>query len=184
MYTGSGSTDIGSGGGTGLTYSVSDVGLHGDWSVGMFQLNLLPNANGQTDFFLPAPSPGQTVTGWKIGLADWQNYGTTTAATAGAKMAALYKPYKTADNHSAAVDALISQVDERAWVPLNQAYMLYRVATGRQPSLVMAEDEKAGRDYEYIYEPWGDYPGGPTYGFISNVRFSAAVEIPLVHVQI
>lgn len=177
MYTGSGSADIGSGGGTGLTYSVSDIGLHGDWSVGMFQVNVLPNANGQTEFFLPSPSPGQTVTGWKIGLANWQSYGTTTAATAGAKMASLYKPYKTQRNHSDAVNSLISEVDERAWVPLNQAYMLYRVATNRQPSLVMAEDEKAGRDYEYIYEPWGDYPGGPTYGFISNVRFSAAVEI-------
>jgi len=176
-YTGSGPSNVGSGGGAGLTYSVSDVGLHGDWSVGMFQVNLLPSANGQTDFFLPSPSPGQVVTGWKIGLADWQSYGTTTAATAGVKMASLYKPYKTQDNHTAGVNALISEVDERAWVPLNQAYILYRVATGRQPSLVMAEDEKAGRDYEYIYEPWGDYQGGPTYGFISNVRFSAAVDI-------
>jgi len=173
--TSSGATD--SAGGSNLNYSVSDLGLHGDWSVGMFQVNLLPNAHGQKNFFLPSPAPGQVVQGWKIGLVNWQNYGTTTAALAGAKMSHIYKPYRVSGRHADGVEVIFDEVDERAWVPINQAYMLYKTATNRDPSIVMAEDQKAGRDHEYIFGPWGDYDGGPTYGFISNVRFETAVEI-------
>lgn len=175
-YVENSSGSVSSAGSDDLTYSVSDVGLHGDWSVGMFQVNLLPNANGQRQFFLPSPAPGESIPGWKLGLGNWQNYGLTTAAQAGAKMADLYSSYR-GRNHNQAVQDLIDEPDERVWVPINQAYMLYVVATGRNPNLIMAEADKAGRNYEYIFWPWGDYSGGPTYGFISNVSFDTAVEI-------
>jgi len=175
-YVQGSSGSVSSAGSNDLTYSVSDVGLHGDWSVGMFQVNLLPNAHGQRQFFMPSPSPGQSFDGWKLGLSNWQNYGITTAAQAGAKMADLYSPYR-GGNHNQGVQDLIDEPSEMVWVPINQVYMLYTVATGRSPGLVISEADKAGRNYEYIFGPWGDYTGGPTYGFISNVSFNTAVEI-------
>lgn len=161
-----------------LDYSIQDIGARGDWSVGLFQVNLLGNAHGTKDFFFPIPSPGAVVPGWKIGLGKWESYEIPSAAVATVKMIDLYKPYEGVDGgYARGQEDLFDEVDERAWIPLNQAYLLYTTATGNAASGVLAEVDKGGYSKKYIFTPWGDYNGGPYYGFLSNTKFQIAVEV-------
>lgn len=174
--SGTGGSNSGAGPSTSsdLNYDSSDLRPHGDWSLGLFQTNMI--AHGQKDFFMPIPGPGETTKGWKIGLADSQNYAISTHAQAINKWTKLYLPFKNGTS-TGARNELFDYVDERAWVPLNQAYMLYTTITGAVPPSVMGEQEKLGYNQKYIFSHWGNYRGGPYYGFISNVNYSIAKQI-------
>jgi len=149
----------------------------GDYSVGLFQSNLV--AHGNKNFFLPLPLPGSTYQGWRLGLKNWQNLGVNSFDAFRLKVAQLWDPHKNAstENKNAAINQIFQYVDEKVWVPINQVYMLYTVIRSSTPTLQMTEDSKLGYNGEYIFYPWGDYDGGPYYGFISNVKFSNAASI-------
>ena len=63
--------------------------------------------------------------------------------------------------------------------PLNQAYALYTTITGLPAPNVFSEDQKLGQSTSEgrIFEPWGEYSGGPPYGWISDLDFSTAVQV-------
>lgn len=136
----------------------------GDWSFGLWGINLLPNANGSKKFRLPLPSLSEKE-GWQLGyknyLADGINKSNFRAA-AFAKAAQLKK-----NQHYTLLDSAL-------WIPVNQAYVLYTTATGQ-----MFDGNKLGATAEnsYVFFPWGDYGGGPPWGWISNLSFGKAAGV-------
>jgi hypothetical protein len=143
--------------------NVSDV--TGDWSGGMFQCNLLPGANGGHTFFIPLPSQTQ-MAGWQIGYKDWDK-DDVDLSNFNAKALPKAKALSKGDRWSL--------FDSRMWIPINQAYITYTVATGG----TIFSGTKLGLTAEtgYVFKPWGDYGGGPTYGFLSNIKFSIARDL-------
>lgn len=149
----------------------------GDFSFGLFQINLV--AHGNKDFFLPLPLPGASEKGWRLGMHNWQALSVDSFEEFRLRTAQLWAPYKNAsrEEKNRGIEEISRYLDERLWVPLNQIYMLYTTIKSTLPTLQMREDQKLGYNNDYIFFPWGDYDGGPYYGFISNTKFSDAVNI-------
>lgn len=150
---------------------INPITSGGDWSVGLFQINLRIGANGRHDFFLP--EGGVTRKGWQLGYANYAAEGIT-EDNFNAKTTALYEQYGSQDR-----SPYYPLLDPLLWIPINQAAMCYTVAKGGGvPPANMTPSDKLGYSPEtgYIFFPWGDYNGGPPYGFISNVHFKTAVE--------
>ena len=112
-----------------------------DFSVGMFQINLLKGAHGDKTFYLKYNASGQpedsTALGYKLAYSiDSDN------------------------NPSTLADKVMNQatqatVDKRVWIPYNQAWMLGVTATG---STRVAKVVKTNSPIdEYCFFAWGDY---------------------------
>lgn len=154
----------------------------GDWSVGMFQMNLKTDAHGSKTMALPFGPTGSVVTkkGWQFGYKNFaQDRITETSFNS-----SMYSKYRAlrdqpAKTYNQVVTELFPSVDPIVWIPFNQASMLYTVITGNPCPLPFTSATKIGGTAEsgYIFSPWGDYGGGPPYGFISNVRFKDALDV-------
>jgi len=125
-----------------------------DFSFGLFQINLLPAAHGSKTFFLKYPND-ENVLGFKLAYSLQEGLSTSELASA----------VETRK-------ATRSTVDQRIFIPYNQAYAL----------AVCADDKRAYQKIKnnqqfdsYIFGPWGDYKG--TYGFINRVYFSVISEV-------
>jgi hypothetical protein len=141
----------------------------GDYSIGMFQANMLLGAHGLKTYVLPVPNQ-QTILGWQIAYKDWQKDGVYVNSKDDQNFTTIIWPK---------VEALekadhITLIDPNVFVPINQAYMLYTVITGRP-----WDGNKLGTEPEggYIFFPWGDYGGGSPYGFISGIKYSNVKDI-------
>jgi hypothetical protein len=142
----------------------------GDWSIGLFQLNLLTNANGRHDFYMPEGNVARK--GWQLGYANYAAEGIT-VDNFNQKVTSLYQRYGTQDR-----SVYFPLLDPLLWIPINQASMCYTVAKGGgMPPQNMTPSDKLGYSPEtgYIFRPWGDY-GSHEYGFIRGVRFYDAVS--------
>lgn len=142
-----------------------------NWSYGIFQVNLTMSSHAERIFDLPYPSFRSDV-GWKLGLKNWQSVGLTAEnATSRFDIVKYEELAKLGDTSP------ITLFDPDLFIPINQAYTMYPVAN---PEGNNFSGRKLGEVLErsYIFRPWGDYtPGGPPYGWITNTRFSSAVEI-------
>jgi len=147
----------------------------GDWSATMWQINML--AHGDKDFSFFFPNNG-TQYGWKLAYDEWLDEGIsnfeqflTAAGNAGNNYRANVSGYELSEMYRYLSDEIL--------IPVNQAFMLYKIITGTTPNGVLTEDQKLGLDPQssYYFFAWGDYGGGPDYGWISNVDFQTAVEV-------
>ena len=134
-----------------------------DFSVGMFQINLLKGAHGDKTFYLKYNASGQpedsTALGYKLAYSiDSDN------------------------NPSTLADKVMNQatqatVDKRVWIPYNQAWMLGVTATG---STRVAKVVKTNSPIdEYCFFAWGDYGTEYVPGFIFKTKFSTALSVYL-----
>jgi len=135
----------------------------GDFSVGLFQINLLPNANGPKTFYLKYNASGQpedsTALGYKLAYSiDSDNDPKTLAV-------------------KVQNQATRATVDKRVWIPYNQALMLAVTAT--EPARVAKVIKRNEPIDEYCFRPWGDYGDDFVPGFIFKTKFSTALSVYL-----
>jgi hypothetical protein len=144
--------------------NVTGTNQGGDWSGGMFQCNLLPAANGSKTYNIPLPSPVE-IKGWQIAYKDWQKDGVN-LSNFNSICLPKAKELEKGDRWNL--------FDSRMWIPINQAYIVYTVACGQTFT-----GTKLGLTPEsgYIFSAWGDYGGGPPFGFLSNLKFSTARDL-------
>lgn len=144
----------------------------GDWSLGLFQINALPNALGTVRLWLPKPTP---VTGffWQFGYKNWQQDNIGIVATDGldSDEKVILKAHMQAKAAELEYNQRYTLVDPAMFIPINQAYSLYNTLTGFE-----FKGEKIGQNPEYRFRPWGDYGSHP-YGFIRNVFFKTAATV-------
>ena len=125
-----------------------------DFSVGLFQNNLLPAAGGKRIFYLKYPNDAN-ILGLSLAYAVEQ----------GLSQADL--------ENKVNFTASRSTVDQRIFIPYNQAYM---IAVTSQGEVETAKRLKNNTQFDiYMFYPWGDYKG--TYGFINKVKFSTISEV-------
>jgi len=130
-------------------YALNPNRVTKDFSFGLFQINLLPAANGKKTFFLKYPSD-QNVLGLKLAYATEE----------GLSQSDLEDKVKNTASRST--------VDQRIFIPYNQAYMVGVTGAGE---VEFSKRLKNNTQFDnYIFGPWGDYKG--TYGFINKVKFS------------
>lgn len=134
-----------------------------DFSVGMFQINLLKGAHGDKTFYLKYNASGQpedsTALGYKLAYSiDSDN------------------------NPSTLADKVMNQatqatVDQRVWIPYNQAWMLGVTATeSKRVAKVVKTNSPID---EYCFFAWGDYGTEYIPGFIFKTKFSTALSVYL-----
>ena len=134
-----------------------------DFSVGLFQINLLEKAHGTKTFYLKYNASGQpedsTVLGFKLAYSiDSDNNPKTLAS-------------------KVMNQATQATVDQRVWIPYNQAWMLGVTAVG---SVRVAQVIKKNNPIdEYCFRPWGDYGTEYVPGFIFKTKFSTALSVYL-----
>ncbi len=127
-----------------------------DFSFGLFQTNLLPAANGTKTFFLKYPNDDNVL---------------------GLKLAYAINPDLSEGDLAKKVqyEADRTTVDQRIFIPFNQAYM---VAVTSQDRKELDKRLKNNKQFDiYMFFPWGDYKG--TYGFINKVKFSTIESVYL-----
>lgn len=151
---------------------------YGDFSIGMFQTNML--AHGTKMFTLLEGSSSLNLEGWKIASSDWQARGLTTFDMWKNYVIQRYNAEGNSDSKYPNYNGqMILLVDRRIWVPLTQAYMLYTTVRSIAaphpfpPGLKLGIDPLSGGN---IYGPWGDYDGGPEPGVIYGIRYSKVAE--------
>lgn len=148
----------------------------GDFSNGLWQINFLPGAtHGAKDYFLPVTSSGQLTgfveRGWHLAWTNWQAEGWT-EDNYGARMQGLGSSYS--------LEQIKAGADRALWVPLNQAYMLYKVSTGKNIQRAFGSADREYVNPEDVgrtsFFPWGDYGGGGAVGWIYSVHFRDAYQ--------
>lgn len=151
--------------------------LGGDWSVGLFQCNLLTKAHGTKDIFLPIGPAERPITrkGWQLGIVQskFNQYNQTVISQDNFNSMATWA-FKNLTKSQC-----FDLVDPIIWIPYNQAYLVYTVIANVPAPSTMTAAQRLGATPEtgYIFWHWGDYGGGPPYGFISNVKFVDAINI-------
>lgn len=125
-----------------------------DFSFGLFQINLLPTAGGKRTFYLKYPTEDQ-VLGLSLAYATEQ----------GLSQADLENKVKTTASRST--------VDQRIFIPYNQAYMIGVTSQGEVETSKRLKNNT--QFTKYMFYPWGDYKG--TYGFINKVKFSIISQV-------
>lgn len=134
-----------------------------DFSVGMFQINLLKGAHGDKTFYLKYNASGQpedsTALGYKLAYSiDSDN-----------------NPSTLADK--VMNQATLATVDRRVWIPYNQAWMLGVTAVG---SVRVAQLFKNNKQIDHdCFFPWGEYGTAYVPGFIFKTKFSTALSVYL-----
>jgi hypothetical protein len=134
-----------------------------DFSVGMFQINLLKDAHGSKTFYLKYNASGQpedsTALGYKLAYSiDSDN-----------------NPKTLADK--VMNQATQATVDQRVWIPYNQAWMLGVTAAG---SVRVAQAIKNNKPIDHdCFFPWGEYGTAYVPGFIFKTKFSTALSVYL-----
>ena len=147
----------------------------GDYSFGCFQINLL--AHGGKTYMTPLPTVA-TTEGWKLAATGWEFFGLTSFEQWKSFARSIAKSEANEDTPAYITDSRNSTSD-RLWIPINQAFMLYKMATNRDPVYPLPADQKLGAipEMQHVLQPWGDYggavgSGAPIYGPISNVKWS------------
>ena len=108
----------------------------GDFSIGLFQVNYLPGAHGSKNFLLKYPTE-QTVLGYKLAYSIDDDTNPTSLAKKVKDLASL------------------STIDQRAFIPLNQAIGVGIAVTNYDQ--VMKKIKNNQKFDNYIFYPWGDY---------------------------
>lgn len=122
----------------------------GDFSIGLFQVNYLPGAHGSKNFLLKYPTE-QTILGYKLAYSVDDDTNPTSLAK------------KVKDLAS------ISTIDQRAFIPLNQAIGVGIAVTNYDQ--VMKKLKSNQKFDNYIFYPWGDYKKD-SVGSIFRVSFN------------
>ena len=135
----------------------------GDFSVGMFQINLLPGSHGNKNFYLKYNASGQpedsVVLGYKLAYSIDSDMNVESLA------------------NKVKNQATEATVDKRVWIPYNQAWMLGVTAT---ESARVAKVVKTNSPIdEYCFFAWGDYGTEYVPGFIFKTKFSTALSVYL-----
>lgn len=158
----------------------------GDWSLGLWQLNMLPKALGSMRLWLPLPSTASYY-GWQLGFKDWQttDFGTINVSdNISRDEDDQYESVVWPKAEALEASNRYTLVNSVIFHPLNQVYALFNTLTGQE-----LKDQRVGDTPEYRFRPWGDYPGGPPYGFISNVDFQLIADLyagtgkPIANIQ-
>lgn len=156
-----------------------------DWSLGLFQLNGFPTAQGSYAVWLPYPSMKNAFL-WQLAYKDWQNedFGVNLKDGMAKEERAAFKTLVVQRANETDVNERYKFVDPVLFIPINQVYALYNVnAPGEFKGV------KLGENPEYRFFNWGDYGGGPPYGCISGTKFATAAQVymstgkPLVNLQ-
>lgn len=162
----------------GTVYSINPNLGSGDFSLGMFQVNMVPRGHGRKLFTIFSGSQAIQAEGWKISTKDWQAKGLTSIE---AWYNYIKQQYDSAGGNTSTYKArMISEVDNRVWVPIVQAYMIYTVVRSQPaphpfpPSLKLGVDPFSGGN---IFSAWGDYGGGPAPGVIYRIRYSDVAKV-------
>ena len=131
----------------------------GDFSVGLFQMNLLPGAHGSKKFYLIYPTE-EVVLGYKLAYSVDDDTNPQSLAT------------------KVQNEASRSTTDQRLFIPYNQAVMLAYVAIGEQAS--NAKIKKKERINNYVFTAWGDYKlktGDSVIGTLAHVKYSTVRDV-------
>ena len=154
----------------------------GDYSFGCFQINLL--AHGNKTYMTPLPTVAITE-GWKLAATAWEYFGLTNFDQWKSFFTSIAKS-KANEKTPAYITDSRNSTSDRLWIPINQAFMLYKMASGRDPVYPLPADQKLGQipEMQHVLQPWGDYggapgSGAPIYGPISDVKWSDAVGVYL-----
>lgn len=146
----------------------------GDWSLGLWQLNMLPKGLGSMRLWLPLPSTASYY-GWQLGLKDWQtiDFGSINVSdNISRDEDEQYESVVWPKAEALEASNRYTLVNSVIFHPLNQVYALFNVLTGQE-----LRDQRIGDTPEYRFRPWGDYGGGPPYGFISNLDFQLIADL-------
>lgn len=156
----------------------SNARVRGDWSIGLWQTNFLAHGEKTFTIYNPFEQTFYETVGWKMALSNWNSSGIFDFNSFKIQAAVLYDSYKkNVPGFTEQYFRMLVHPDMRR--PINQALGLYTTITGNKAPSVFSEEMKLARDPSsgYIFGAWGDYNGGPPYGWISSLDFATAVRV-------
>ena len=177
-----------SGGGNPTSCNPNTIG--GDYmSLGMFQTNMATNAQGRKIYELTDGNTKEQLQGWQIASKNWttvfpgeqpptiDDYNIRIDQKNRFYRAEAESMGKTdIARFNYVVEKLRELVDHRAWIPMNQAYMVYTMRTNSPPFYGFT---KLGMTPEtgYHFDKWGDGYKKPHGWLVGGVKFDDAVAV-------
>lgn len=148
------------------------IEISGDYSPGLFQINFFGNQKWITQPFTvtnpvgsssPNPFASKKIKGYELLFKDWKTLNIKNIQTAVAKMREVSaKEEESTSQRMATMAAARNLCDPRLFVPIVQILFL--------------KDFVANYTTRYKFTPWGEYSGGPQYGWIHKLKFNTAVQ--------
>ena len=153
----------------------------GDYmSLGIFQTNMATNAQGRKIYELTDGNAKEQLQGWQIASKNWTTVfpgeQPPTIDDYNIRINQKYKFFRAQGTYNSTVEILRELVDHRAWIPMNQAYMVYTMRTNSPPSYGFT---KLGMTPEtgYHFDKWGDGFKKPHGWLVGGVKFDDAVAV-------
>jgi hypothetical protein len=157
-------------------------------SIGIFQINMGTTAHGKKIYELAEGSTKELLQGWQIASKNWttvfpgeepptiDNYNTKLDQKNKFYRAEAESMGMTGNaRYNYVVEKLRELVDHRAWIPWNQAFMLYTLRVGG-PMAYLAPKLGMTPESGYHFTAWGDGYKLP-YGWLLKVKFDDAVRV-------
>lgn len=146
------------------------IDISGDYSPGLFQINFYGNQKWITaDFSVPVNDirvqliDPKKIKGYKLLFKDWEEFKINNLATALAKMKEVSaKQEQSRPARMATMAAVRNLCDSRLFTPITQILFLKNFVSHYKT--------------RFKFGPWGEYEGGPEYGWITNLKFNTAVQ--------
>ena len=177
-----------SGGGNPTSCNPNTIG--GDYmSLGMFQTNMSTTAQGRKIYELTDGNTKEQLQGWQIASKNWTTVfpgeQPPTIDDYDIRIDQKNRFYRAEAESMGKIDTarfnyvvekLRELVDHRAWIPMNQAYMVYTMRTNSPPIYGFT---KLGMTPEtgYHFDKWGDGYKKPHGWLVGGVKFDDAVAV-------
>jgi cell wall-associated NlpC family hydrolase len=156
-------------------WRLSSGNYSGEYSIGLFQINLRTTAHGAKKIHIPRSGTGSSydTDAWRLSCLNHPEY--STLNTDNIDLFLRNTLGKVNEKSSNDADK-IAYANIDVWIPYNQVSLLYTVITGATWS-TSAPKLDPRENSSHIFSPWGDYSGGK--GFLSGVNYDNVMNMYL-----
>jgi cell wall-associated NlpC family hydrolase len=153
----------------------SDGTYSGEYSIGLFQINLRTRAHGTQRVHIPQPGNGAPydVEGWRLACLNHPEYSRLNTDNIDLFLRNTLGKVNEKNSNDA---EKIGYANRDIWVPYNQMSLLYTVIT-RGTWSISAPKLDPLENSSHIFSPWGDYGGGK--GFLNGVNYDNVMNVYL-----
>lgn len=147
-----------------------------EYSIGLFQVNLLIGGHGGKQINIPFGPRGEpyTTEGWRLTCANHPSMGTLNSGNINNFLRNTLGKINQGSTNDA---EKVSHANRDIWVPWNQVSLLYSTIQGEVPWTLDSPKLDPATYGGNIYSAWGDYGGGK--GFMNGVDYDLVMTMYL-----
>lgn len=157
-------------------WRLSSGNYSGEYSIGLFQVNLLIGGHGGKQINIPFGPRGDpyTIEGWRLACVNHPSIGTLNSGNVNDFLRNTLGKINQGSTNDA---EKVSYANRDIWVPWNQVSLLYSTILGEGVWTLNSPKLDPSTYGGNIYSAWGDYRNGK--GFLNGVDYDTVIAMYL-----